>query len=935
MMQRILGMMLVMGMAMGLRAGEVSLMDRFPAETVLFFEAPDIQAANAAMEKTAFGKILNEPELQEFLAPLALTGQDMIKKIEAFFQISIEPFIAAGSHRMGMGLLLKDMNTPPAVLFMAECPNADSADKLKVMLPKLINTLNEKFRMRMTPDESGMQWRVRGGPMLSCQFDGNMMLMALDMTNGATIPAVLSKDAPRLNTVAPMVAMRKTLGNNMVKYAMLNTAVLWPMVRELAAKAHDGKHAMAVLESLGLMGIEAVGMSLNTAGAGYTTRVALKVPQRTGMLAMLKDTPVSKELLGAIPANAHYVNTMGIDWNKLMPLIREVMVADGENPLKMEQGMQGIAMMAGFHPENDLLANMGDEFGLAFLPSDEIGGLPLFGLNSTVALVRVKNEAASKAVAKLFQLIGNISAGQRVGAALPPQEYKGTTITSFQVGWQAVAPAMAMRDNIMIIAATEDAVKYILDTMNGDRPNLLTSEAFVKGMEPVGGFAYGAISYAPKTSFLSVGGEFGGVFYTSVMAGMLMPALARAHDSAQNVHAMNDLKQVGMAFVLYETQKGKKADSLAELYDNGEGILGDPTIFVSDLHPAGFQYVSITPDQRKPNHILAFEAEGNQRDGKRVVLYRDGHVQIHADWEIEGLLGELQDYAKLHNATFTVQAPFVPEGMTLSRRGEKRNDGSGQAFLADLVGMQDINKNPEAFFRELLSRFPLSKLPPMGKLKRHLFGMCGKMQVDGDGVLFESYGPLPIGNIPETDLGLFSGLAGFQGNVAATSIIAAIAIPNLLQSRVQANQSNAVAALKAYASAQMMYKNANYAERSTHCVLSKGKKKWHADRFVALAKDQEADGTPIRLISAPFANADGTSDMPVSYQGYVFFDSTSKDMNWEYDFGLAAVPFVYGKSGVNSFLIGSDGIVYIKDLGGEKPTEEDFADPEGNGWVIA
>ena len=47
--------------------------------------------------------------------------------------------------------------------------------------------------------------------------------------------------------------------------------------------------------------------------------------------------------------------------------------------------------------------------------------------------------------------------------------------------------------------------------------------------------------------------------------------------------------------------------------------------------------------------------------------------------------------------------------------------------------------------------------------------------------------------------------------VAIIAIIAAIAIPNLLESRMQANEADAVAALKQYATAQMAYKRSNYA----------------------------------------------------------------------------------------------------------------------------
>lgn len=145
--------------------------------------------------------------------------------------------------------------------------------------------------------------------------------------------------------------------------------------------------------------------------------------------------------------------------------------------------------------------------------------------------------------------------------------------------------------------------------------------------------------------------------------------------------------------------------------------------------------------------------------------------------------------------------------------------------------------------------------------------------------------------------------------VAIIAIIAAIAIPNLLQSRMQANQSNAVAALKTYASSQVTYKNADYSGNA----IQAGNHKEYTDDFALLNTAQDGAGTAINLITPVFAAAD--FDIPgVAYQGYLF-DDDDNVASWVDDFGLYAIPGVYGKSGTNSYWIGTAGSVRMLDSG--------------------
>jgi len=150
--------------------------------------------------------------------------------------------------------------------------------------------------------------------------------------------------------------------------------------------------------------------------------------------------------------------------------------------------------------------------------------------------------------------------------------------------------------------------------------------------------------------------------------------------------------------------------------------------------------------------------------------------------------------------------------------------------------------------------------------------------------------------------------------VAIIAIIAAIAIPNLLESRMQANESNAVAALKQYATAQSMFKKANYGGVTTNALTAK----CYAVNFSKLGGGTgqayvNGNNTPLELIADVFADATTTT---TGYQGYYFTDDATAGLNWMYEFGLYADPCVYEKTGINAYSVNTKGTVYMKDLGG-------------------
>jgi type II secretory pathway pseudopilin PulG len=152
-------------------------------------------------------------------------------------------------------------------------------------------------------------------------------------------------------------------------------------------------------------------------------------------------------------------------------------------------------------------------------------------------------------------------------------------------------------------------------------------------------------------------------------------------------------------------------------------------------------------------------------------------------------------------------------------------------------------------------------------------------------------------------------VVGFVG-----SIVAAIALPSLMHARGAANETAAVANLRAYASAQAMYQRTN---------------RTYADQLPKLAAGGLADP---RLIAAY-----GSAGSPKN--GYLFSEPKTiggQAIDFKVDFALCAVPAKYGAGGRRAFIVGSSGLVYCKDLGPGGTFVDDFpADPATAGWLPA
>ncbi|MCZ7648318.1 MAG: DUF2950 domain-containing protein [Planctomycetota bacterium] len=177
--------------------------------------------------------------------------------------------------------------------------------------------------------------------------------------------------------------------------------------------------------------------------------------------------------------------------------------------------------------------------------------------------------------------------------------------------------------------------------------------------------------------------------------------------------------------------------------------------------------------------------------------------------------------------------------------------------------------------------------------------------------------------------------------VAIIAIIAAIAIPNLMRSRMSANETAAIAACKEYANAQEIYHRTDW---DSDGVLEYSSSMRGGNSLYELT----SGSGDLVLIDIAFARAEGnptTATSPKS--GYCFSILTGQgsnapggsktyieNSNMIVGYGLSAVPYQYDQTGRNTFQINSSGTVYQQDRGNSNTTHVTAYDPDTT-WVVS
>jgi hypothetical protein len=140
-------------------------------------------------------------------------------------------------------------------------------------------------------------------------------------------------------------------------------------------------------------------------------------------------------------------------------------------------------------------------------------------------------------------------------------------------------------------------------------------------------------------------------------------------------------------------------------------------------------------------------------------------------------------------------------------------------------------------------------------------------------------------------------------------------------------ETNSIGSLRAYCSAQSMYKRNDW-DADTELE--------YAYPFKKLDTCPSGAGMGIQLVDGAFLAACGPKGIPK--HGYLFLEPKTmagKPIDWTKDFALCGTPAEYGKSGYRTFIVKTDGVIWGKDLGKSQFVMDFPAAPACAGWEKA
>lgn len=788
-------------LARTLFAGEekTELAALFPGETLFYVEAGGNGDAQD-WKQTALGKIWAEPQVQEFAAAPLAELDKYIKMGEELTGLKFAMLKSCFGNRAAFGMAVNLEQKTMYVAVVGVPADGAQAASLVAAIPTAIARLNPGIGADKVKQDA------KGATLIRLKRD---VALRLESKNGALVVGLVVSDqgleefpaSGSLNIKNNFIETMSGLGSGNLLRGFVNTAAILDLIKTAEQADPELQQALAVIEKLGLAGVKGLGFSAAPIPPAWVNRTFVYAPEpRKGLLALSKPEQVSKELLAAVPEFSGYFSACRCDLGGLMNVVREALYAAGVKKEEVDQALGQAMMIAGFHPENDLLNLLGDEMALVALPSAKAGGFPFLGLNQFGIVVKVKDaEKVKSSMEKLKTLGAMAAAANPLGGSAFAKALKDANISGVNLA-NLLVFSYAMRGDHLIFSLNPRVVEILNSTMAGETKSILANPQFAEAVKSLDTKTGCGVSFCEKP-------EFG--------TSLVMP--------------MDGLNSIFM------------------------------------LSAIG-QYLSFSRMEQRMEPPMMMPARP-ENDG-------NGVPDLNGDDGVE-------------------------------------------AFMRGPVAMTE-EEEVLTFIRKLLDFFPLYKLPPADCLNQHLLPTASVSRLNEKGILFEKRSALPLG------LTALGGDSGSAETVAVISIIAAIAIPNLLESRMQANEANAVAALKQYSVAQAIFMKANYGGVAANGLQAKQ----YCPDFSRLGGENayvNGGGNKLELIPSVFAEATSPA---IGYQGYFFINAK---VNYTNEYGLYAVPCVYEKTGINTYYIDGKGTVFMKDLGGELPNPE--AKPD-NTWVI-
>jgi len=404
-------------------ASSLRLETLVPSRSLAFLSFEEIGSWSARWKKTGLGRLVDDPEMQQFAAPVREQIDKLLKggggpKDEQIVPPMVRKVfeqVQGLSGQAAVALVELPDGKPPVV-----AANLDFGDHLRdftTFLGRMNEDGGEKAPIA-AEEKDGRTWWTVGEPG-EPQFVGTTVgTSVVGSTDKAWVDAAIASGGAAVDgalaTSDAFARARKGAGDEAALFAFGNAPAL---VDRFGGEMPPD--ARRIADALGLDTVKGVSYSFGFRGDVFRESLTIDAPGADhGIVPLFRTSPMSKSALRLVPSTAFFYAEGASPLSTLLPKVREMIAKlDPETAQDVEQWLaQARDATGGVDLEKDLLGGLADEM-MYYLAMPETGGLyPEFALALKVKDPAKFEATAENAINGLLQTVGReerISARQR------------------------------------------------------------------------------------------------------------------------------------------------------------------------------------------------------------------------------------------------------------------------------------------------------------------------------------------------------------------------------------------------------------------------------------------------------------------------------------------------------------------------------------------
>jgi len=670
------------------------LVNTLPDNVVGFVATSGCDSLKSAFEKTIIGQIWNDQGVVTFRESIkkelmSKAGQEMpeLKEANVFEmaegiirQVTARPFV--------IGAARKDTTQGPPIYGFAILDAGPRKAEMASSLEKLESYADEGDIVEIEVGSVKMHGPKDPGDVPGYWgWVGNYFVFAINDGDGLAIKYLQSN----VSRPSP-VYLKNVPGTGDALVAHVNLDKIFNILSLIAGmEGGEGEEVFAavqaVIRELGLNNVNSFTERVGFDGPEIVSNCLLEMPEpRTGLVANLKPVDLSMFDMadpGAISATAVNCDIGGI-YDTIMKAARTVI---GEDFIEVENAIAAVESELNFKIRQGLLESLNGPMLSYVLPGGATMQSPQGGF---VIIAGLKN---AKLWEESIAALGTFATKQSEGMVqVSSQVQDGRTVHTWAVMPLAMAqvmPSWAVLGDRVVIGSNPAMLTSAVKQIDSGTKSIRSTDGFrkvtAKLPDNLISFKYGDSKlqftqlttalqqfWPMATMFASNAGvklpfvlpqlshiaqdmgpscqycwfvakglrgyyrgagiepTLGAVAGGAIGAGIMMPALARSRQQARNTVSMNNLKQLGLALIMYaDDHDGKLPDN----FEQAKEYYGDSKVLESPHKPkdfAGPSYIYVSGHSMNTGstsqQIVAYENPKYCKD-TIIALFLDGHVE--------------------------------------------------------------------------------------------------------------------------------------------------------------------------------------------------------------------------------------------------------------------------------------------------------------------